>query len=366
MAGSHKVCRKDRVSAICARRGPLVQTGASNRRKTGFKHARMSRPRFHLAFPVRDLAEARAFYGGAARLSGGALGRRLGRFRFPRPPDRRPSLRAPAGSDATNPVDGEDVPVRHFGVILDLARLAGSGRPPDGRGHDFLIAPTVRFKGQAGRAGDDVLPRPFRQRAGVQGLRRRRHGVREMSVTFADIEAAAGRIAGVAVRTPLLESPALNERTGARILIKPETLQRVGAFKFRGAYNRLIQLTPDERTRGVVAFFVGQSRPGRGAGRAASRHAGDHRHPGRRPGGEGRRDARLWRRDPLLRPRQRGPRGDRRRPRRRTGRRSSCRPSTIAHVIAGQGTVGLEIADQAQALGSFARPGHRPDRRRRT
>ena len=56
-----------------------------------------------------------------------------------------------------------------------------------------------------------------------------------MSVTLADIEAAAGRLAAHAVETPLIESPALNERVGRRVLIKPETLQRVGAFKFRGA-----------------------------------------------------------------------------------------------------------------------------------
>jgi threonine dehydratase len=83
-----------------------------------------------------------------------------------------------------------------------------------------------------------------------------------MSVALADIEAAARRIAGVAVATPLLENPALNARTGGRILIKAETLQRVGAFKFRGAYNRLAQLTPDERTRGVVAFSSGNHAQG--------------------------------------------------------------------------------------------------------
>ena len=83
-----------------------------------------------------------------------------------------------------------------------------------------------------------------------------------MSVTFADVEAAAARIAGIAVETPLLESPALNERLGARVLIKPETLQRVGAFKFRGAYNRLVQLTADERKRGVVAFSSGNHAQG--------------------------------------------------------------------------------------------------------
>lgn len=83
-----------------------------------------------------------------------------------------------------------------------------------------------------------------------------------MSVTLADIQAAAGRIKGHAVETPLLESPALNDRLGARILIKPETLQRVGAFKFRGAYNRLVQLDADQRTRGVVAFSSGNHAQG--------------------------------------------------------------------------------------------------------
>jgi threonine dehydratase len=83
-----------------------------------------------------------------------------------------------------------------------------------------------------------------------------------MTVTFADVEAAAGRLAGQAVVTPLVESPALSERIGARVLIKPETLQRVGAFKFRGAYNRLVQLTPDERQRGVVAYSSGNHAQG--------------------------------------------------------------------------------------------------------
>lgn len=83
-----------------------------------------------------------------------------------------------------------------------------------------------------------------------------------MSVTFADIEAAAARLKGHAVETPLIESPALNERLGARVLLKLETLQRVGAFKFRGAYNRLVQLSPEERARGVVAFSSGNHAQG--------------------------------------------------------------------------------------------------------
>ncbi len=83
-----------------------------------------------------------------------------------------------------------------------------------------------------------------------------------LTVTLADIEAAAERLKGHAVETPLLESPALNERLGLRVLIKAETLQRVGAFKFRGAYNRLVQLTPQERKTGVVAFSSGNHAQG--------------------------------------------------------------------------------------------------------
>jgi threonine dehydratase len=83
-----------------------------------------------------------------------------------------------------------------------------------------------------------------------------------MSVAFADVQAAAGRLKGHAVETPLFESPALNERLGGRVLMKLETLQRVGAFKFRGAYNRLVQLDAAQRKAGVVAFSSGNHAQG--------------------------------------------------------------------------------------------------------
>lgn len=83
-----------------------------------------------------------------------------------------------------------------------------------------------------------------------------------MTITLLEIEAAARRLDGLAVRTPLLESPALNAKLGGRVLIKAETLQRVGAFKFRGAYNRLSQMTEAERERGVVAFSSGNHAQG--------------------------------------------------------------------------------------------------------
>lgn len=82
------------------------------------------------------------------------------------------------------------------------------------------------------------------------------------TVTFADIEAAAARLDGLAVKTPLIESPALNRRLGARVLLKPETLQHAGAFKFRGAMNRISQLTAEERARGVVACSSGNHAQG--------------------------------------------------------------------------------------------------------
>jgi len=77
-----------------------------------------------------------------------------------------------------------------------------------------------------------------------------------------DIQDAAKRVKGVAVKTPLMESIPLSLRLSARIFIKPENLQRVGAFKFRGAYNRLCQLTPEEKSRGVVAFSSGNHAQG--------------------------------------------------------------------------------------------------------
>lgn len=77
-----------------------------------------------------------------------------------------------------------------------------------------------------------------------------------------DVQAAAARIAGVAIRTPLLRSDALDDVTGAKVWMKAECLQRTGSFKFRGAWNRLSALTPDERREGVVAFSSGNHAQG--------------------------------------------------------------------------------------------------------
>src|SRR5438876_312791 len=80
--------------------------------------------------------------------------------------------------------------------------------------------------------------------------------------TAADVAAAARRLAGVALRTPLLTSPLLDQLTGARVFLKAESLQRTGSFKFRGAYNKLSSLPIADRAGGVVAFSSGNHAQG--------------------------------------------------------------------------------------------------------
>src|SRR6202789_3272282 len=80
--------------------------------------------------------------------------------------------------------------------------------------------------------------------------------------TFADIEAAARRIAPWAVSTPLIENPRLNARIGGRAFLKLETFQRTGSFKFRGACNRILMIPEAERAKGVVAFSSGNHAQG--------------------------------------------------------------------------------------------------------
>jgi threonine dehydratase len=81
-------------------------------------------------------------------------------------------------------------------------------------------------------------------------------------ITVADVHAAAARLNGIAHRTPIFTSQTLDERIDARAFLKGEHLQRMGAFKFRGAYNRLSQLTPAQRRAGVVAFSSGNHAQG--------------------------------------------------------------------------------------------------------
>src|SRR5688572_3380204 len=84
----------------------------------------------------------------------------------------------------------------------------------------------------------------------------------ELPVSHADIRAAAVRLAGKAVRTPLLNLPSVDAGLGFRLFIKAEVLQRTGSFKFRGAYNAIAQLGPEAKKTGVVAFSSGNHAQG--------------------------------------------------------------------------------------------------------
>lgn len=81
-------------------------------------------------------------------------------------------------------------------------------------------------------------------------------------LTLAEIQAAAGRLHGIAHHTPVVTSRTLNERTGCELFLKCEQFQRAGAFKFRGAYNMIAQLDQQARERGVIAFSSGNHAQG--------------------------------------------------------------------------------------------------------
>jgi hypothetical protein len=110
----------------------------------------MALPRFHLAFPVRDLAEARAFYGGLLGCPEGRSSDEWVDFDFCGHQIVAHLSPAEVGHRATSPVDGEDVPVRHFGVILTLPEWDELAARLKAAGVRFVIEPQVRFKGQPG------------------------------------------------------------------------------------------------------------------------------------------------------------------------------------------------------------------------
>jgi extradiol dioxygenase family protein len=108
-----------------------------------------TRPRFHLAFPVHDLAEARRFYGGLLGCPEGRSSPEWVDFDF-HGHQIVAHLSAPQDSAGVNQVDGEDVPVRHFGVILTLPVWQDLTARLKEAGVRFLIEPQVRFKGLPG------------------------------------------------------------------------------------------------------------------------------------------------------------------------------------------------------------------------
>jgi extradiol dioxygenase family protein len=108
----------------------------------------MSLPPFHLAFPVDDLAAARQFYG---EVLGCAEGRSADRWvDFDLYGHQIVTHLAPAAAGASNPVDGDDVPVPHFGVVLPMEQWKALAERLEQAGVAFVIPPTIRFAGQPG------------------------------------------------------------------------------------------------------------------------------------------------------------------------------------------------------------------------
>jgi extradiol dioxygenase family protein len=110
----------------------------------------MPLPPFHLAFPVDDLAKARQFYGGLLGCSEGRSAEEWVDFDFYGHQIVAHLAPKAAGARSTNPVDGDDVPVPHFGIVLKMEEWKALAARLEGAGVDFVIAPTVRFEGQPG------------------------------------------------------------------------------------------------------------------------------------------------------------------------------------------------------------------------
>src|ERR1700730_19020947 len=169
--------------------------------------------------------------------------------------------------------------------------------------------------------------------------------------TIDDIRAAADRIRGKAVLTPLLESPALNKRRAGGLLVKAEALQRTGSFKFRGAYNALVQLDERQRRAGVVTYSSGNHAQGIAAAAALLGIPATIVMPADAPAIKIA-NTKAYGAEVVLYDRYKESRED------VGGKIAEARGATIVapydepRVIAGQGTAGLEIAVQAKALGA--------------
>lgn len=118
-------------------------------------------PRFHLAFPVTDLDEARRFYGGVLGCAEGRSAPEWVDFDFYGHQIVAHKVDAAHMSDATSLVDGHDVPVRHFGVVLDLPAWEALAERFRAAGTRFVIEPHVRFRGQPGEQATMFFLDPF-------------------------------------------------------------------------------------------------------------------------------------------------------------------------------------------------------------
>jgi threonine dehydratase len=171
-----------------------------------------------------------------------------------------------------------------------------------------------------------------------------------LPVGYADIAEAARVLAPVAVRTPLITSPALDERVGTKVFVKPEMLQRTGSFKFRGAFNKLSSIPSSSRGGGVVAFSSGNHAQGVAHAAQLLNMQATIVMPADAPLSK-RERTKAYGAEVVLYDRDREDREAIARD--IAGKRGATlvRPYDDPFVIAGQGTVGREIADDMAALG---------------
>ncbi|MGO3932223.1 threonine/serine dehydratase [Rhodopseudomonas pseudopalustris] len=169
-------------------------------------------------------------------------------------------------------------------------------------------------------------------------------------ITAADIDAAAEVLAPYAVRTPLLTSPALDAATGARVYLKPEMLQRTGSFKFRGAFNKLSSIPQQARGGGVVAFSSGNHAQGVAAAAQILGMRATIVMPADAPASK-RERTKGYGAEVVLYDREREDREAIARDIADSRGATLVPPYDDPKVIAGQGTVGREIAADLAALG---------------
>ncbi|SFQ24569.1 L-threonine ammonia-lyase [Bradyrhizobium sp. Ghvi] len=167
----------------------------------------------------------------------------------------------------------------------------------------------------------------------------------------ADIDAAARVIAPFAIRTPLLSSPALNERVGANVFLKAEMLQRTGSFKFRGAFNKISSIPEDKRSKGVVAFSSGNHAQGVAAAARILNVQATIVMPSDAPLSK-RERTKSYGAEVVLYDRDRGDREAIARSIAEERGATLVKPYDDPFVIAGQGTAGREILEDMAALGT--------------
>jgi len=169
--------------------------------------------------------------------------------------------------------------------------------------------------------------------------------------TAADVADAAGRLTGVAVRTPLLESDSLNRLVGGRVLVKAEVLQRTGSFKIRGAYNHICRLDAATRGRGIVSHSSGNHAQGVAAAAAMIGVNATIVMPADAPTIKVD-STRAYGAEIVFYDRYREVRDEVARRLAETLGAHLVPPYEDPWIIAGQGTVGLELAEQAAAAGA--------------